>query len=139
MRTRNGIVFLGAAVVTYIAWLYGGRLWNEQFLLNRTFDAGFSWYFYTWGFDALLLFIAGAFLALLIHSSRRRYWAASLGTVISLLHLLGTHWFLFEWSLDNVVWTVGRYVVPVIAATLGGLLIERFRAAPASNNRWRGP
>ena len=139
MKARNVIVFLGAAVATYIVWLYGGHLWNKQFLLNRTFEGVVAWYFYTWGYDALLLFVAGASLALVIRSSRRTYWAAALGATISLLHLLETRWILFDWSLDNVVWNVGRYLIPVITASLGGLVVDRLAPSPSSNNRWRGP
>jgi hypothetical protein len=125
MRMRNVVVFSGAAILTYLAWLYGGRLWNARFVVNRTFDGGLNWYFYTWAYDALLLLVAGASVAFFVRSDRPRYWAAALGVLISALHLLGTRWILFDWSLDNIVWTVGRYVVPVITATLGGVIVER--------------
>lgn len=114
------MTFAGVAVVTAIVWMYAGALWDAHLLVRRTFTGLASWYFYTWGFDALLLLAGGGLLAAIIRSDRPVLWGVLLGALFSALRIVLTRWVGLD-DIEGIVWNLGVFVVPLLSATCGAL------------------
>ena len=142
---QNGFRYLVPSLVVVLAVLLLCNTlhpyWVEAFVHKRSFTSAWGWFSpswlaLTWGYDLLLAFLASIVLALVLPRDHRSKWIIGMGASIATLRLLTVHDYPSpDADFTMYGWIYGRYLMPIVGASLGATVVHHFHRIRDRNHR----